>query len=667
MQTLTIKDIIALIQKGQTFEATAFDDSFYIKVSQYVPYCCTAIHDGGSLRPELREKIALDEYQRWYEEDPFTGNFISSMPITLIGKDSRFEYDLNRRPEECIYEEAWGKKVWKRKLSEKERATSLSKHANYYKVLHALVTKLESVFDGCVVYDIHSYNYQRWERQVPLFNTGVERVDTDRYAAILENWTSELASIQLTGIENETAVNDVFYGRGYQLEYVTNNFSNTLVLASEVKKVYCDELTGEDYPKLVRELQHKLKKAILSNANFFSQRMTNWSHVRTAMLLHKNIDGSLLKLDRELHQQLKNFELLAYVNPVNNTAERNRFFKSRFTEMPKFRYSPININPYELKQELNQLRVQDISDVSIRLLYESVVNSYFDKIDMLSTLGSRTFQYNSLRYFGRPSKTDLQNAQYLMLLPPVPNEPKSPPKIDVTEAIEIFKTSLDKYGFQCKIELSNKVISKVMVLNSRKIVRFRHGAQFTRTEVKALVEHEIGVHMVTTMNSSNQRLKVFNLGLPVNTRTQEGLAILAEYLSGNLTLMRLRKLALRVILADMMCNGANFIECFRYLTENGFSSSDEAYSMVTRIFRGGGFTKDYLYLSGFVSILRFWEADNDLSPLLVGKTSIQFYDTINEMIQREMIDKPEYSALSFKSPIENNNSEAYSYILSGLK
>jgi len=33
--------------------------------------------------------------------------------------------------------------------------------------------------------------------------------------------------------------------------------------------------------------------------------------------------------------------------------------------------------------------------------------------------------------------------------------------------------------------------------------------------------------MVTTLNSSNQRLKVFCLGLPGNTLTQEGLSILA--------------------------------------------------------------------------------------------------------------------------------------------
>ena len=49
-------------------------------------------------------------------------------------------------------------------------------------------------------------------------------------------------------------------------------------------------------------------------------------------------------------------------------------------------------------------------------------------------------------------------------------------------------------------------------------------AKFTRGQISALVEHEIGVHMVTTVNSNARKsLHLFNLGLPVNTMTQEGL------------------------------------------------------------------------------------------------------------------------------------------------
>lgn len=666
MQQLKISEIIKLIEQKKTFEATASDNSFSIKINKYVPYCCTAIHDGGNLRDRLKNKIAIDDYNRWYEEDPHTGKFIDSLPITLVGLDSRFEYDLNRKPEDCIYDEAWGKQVWKRPLTPSEKQASLQKHHNFYKVVHALIQKLEDLYGSCIVYDLHSYNYQRWDRNVPLFNIGTERIDDSKYEKFIENWVAELSAISLTGVENQTAINDVFFGRGYNLEFITQNFSNTLVLATEVKKVYSNELTGEDYPKLIRELQQKLKRAILNNAQYFSEENTNWRSKNSVHLLDKKTDPAIVSVDKKLFKLLKGFELLAYVNPINTNSEQKRFIKNKYAQPPKFKYAPIKINPFELKQQLSTLRTQDISDVSIRQLYESVINSYFDKIDLLSALGTKKFLYNSLRYFGRPSKKDLNNAQYILHLPSIPSEPKRVPFLSMDDAIGRFRNALDEYGIDCKIELSKRVISQVMVLNSKKTILIRPDAKFTRKEANALIEHEIGVHMVTTQNSSDEKLNIFNLGLPMNTMTQEGLAILSEYLSGNITLKRLKKIALRVVITDMMCSGADFIECFNFLVNLHGVSTNDAYIIVTRIFRGGGFTKDYLYLSGFEKILKLWKADVNLSPLLVGKTSMDFYNTINEMIEREIIAKPKHITKSFEQPIDYQNNEIYEYIISGL-
>ena len=90
--------MIQRIGKGIAFEAEARDRSFRIKIREYVPYVCTAIHDGGNFRDELKLKTVLSDYERWYEEDPHTADFMSSMPIVLAGQDSRFEHDLNRDP-----------------------------------------------------------------------------------------------------------------------------------------------------------------------------------------------------------------------------------------------------------------------------------------------------------------------------------------------------------------------------------------------------------------------------------------------------------------------------------------------------------------------------------------------------------------------------------------
>lgn len=667
MRKLKINEIIKLISKGEIFEAVPLDHSFHIKIKKYVPYCCMAIHDGTNVRKDIKNKLALDDFQRWYEEDPYTGEFIDSLPITIIGQDSRFEYDLNRKPEECIYEEAWCQKVWKTKLSPKERQLSLRKHQNFYKVVQALIQKLTELYESCIVYDIHSYNYKRWDRDVPLFNIGIENVDSTRFGAYIDHWQEKLGSIELTNIENKSEINDVFYGRGYNLECITKAFPNTLVLATEIKKVYCNESTGEDFPEIIAQLKQSFKEAIINNAQLFSEKETKWKSTITAHLLDKQEDKDLLSIDKTLYKILRGFELLAFVNPTNTGAEYRRFEKSNFNELPKFKYSPIKINPFELKQELSSLQTSQISDISIRNMYEGVINSYFDKVDMLSSLNSEKFLFNSLRYFGRPGKKDIQNATYLLHLPPIPSEPKRVPFLSTEEAVTLFSEALIEYGIQCKLELSNKVISQVMVLNSKKTILIRPDAKFTTKEANALIEHEIGVHMVTTQNSNQQKLKLFNLGLPVNTETQEGLAILSEYLSGNITLKRLKKLAMRVIVTDMMCNGADFIQCFDYLTEDQNVSSKDAYTIVTRIFRGGGFTKDYLYLSGFAKILKLWKNNQSLNPLLIGKTSLEFYDTIEEMINRDMVSNPFFITKSFSDPNHQENHRIYDYIISGLK
>ncbi|MGB0882433.1 MAG: flavohemoglobin expression-modulating QEGLA motif protein [Vicingaceae bacterium] len=662
---MTISEIIKAIASEKPFRATVNDGSFSIKIDRYVPYVCTAIHNGSNLRADLVNKIALDDYERWYEEDPYTADFIASMPITLVGHDSRFEYELNRK--EPVYTEAWGKQVWKKPLSKKQLAESQKKHDNYYKVTHALIQKLEEKFGAALVYDVHSYNHKRWDRAVPVFNIGTERIDHNKYEKYIENWREELSLIEIPNIPVKAKINDVFFGRGYNLEYITQNFNNTLVLATEISKIYCNEETGEIYPQVIKNIQSRLKKAILNNANLFVNELTNWKHNEKNMLLNNALTPNVKKIDNQLYKLLKNFELLTYVNPTNVKSEKVKFFNSKFTINPKFKYRPIKINPYELKKKLHLIDTNKIEDITIRHLYESVISGAIDKINLLASLGSQQFFYNSLRYFGQPDSKDIRNAKYVLSLPDIKGEAKQTKKFGTEKAAEVFEQAFNSYGFKGKIKIDKKAISSAMVVNSTKTVILKHGSKYSLNELYYLAEHEIGVHMLTTMNAANDKLKIFSIGLPVNTRTGEGMAVLSEYLSGNFTMKRLRELALRVVAIDSMCKGADFKTCFDILTNKYHVNKDSAFNLTTRVYRGGGFTKDYLYLNGFSELFKFWQQGNDLSPLLVGKTSIGFYNTIVEMIDRNIIEKPKYITKSFEHPKTELNNDLYDYILSGLE
>src|SRR5210317_1078320 len=130
MERLSVEDIIAKINSEEIFEAISEDYSFTIKIEEYVPYTCAAIHDGHQFRKELWSNCLHTEYDRWYEEDPETKNMVKTLPIVIAGCDSRFEYDLNRPPEEAVFETAWGKQLWREPLSENVKNKSLKKHTN---------------------------------------------------------------------------------------------------------------------------------------------------------------------------------------------------------------------------------------------------------------------------------------------------------------------------------------------------------------------------------------------------------------------------------------------------------------------------------------------------------------------------------------------------------
>ncbi|NER13415.1 hypothetical protein GWK08_08210 [Leptobacterium flavescens] len=275
MRKLAVDDMISLIENGESFEAVADDYSFTLKIDKYVPYVCGAVHDGHQFRKSLWENCLHSEYDRWYEEDPCTKEMVAGYPIIIAGCDSRFEYDLNRGPENAIYEDAWGKQLWKKPLSDKEKQESLNKHSNFYRLVHALIGKLEKDFGQVIVYDMHSYNWKRWEREVPVWNLGTANIDNERFGEAVEDWSRSLGAMKLpNGIVSTSKINDTFQGNGYFLKYITSNFKNTLVLATEIAKVYCDEYDYVIYPEVVRAVKNELAVRIEEHALKFYKRLS---------------------------------------------------------------------------------------------------------------------------------------------------------------------------------------------------------------------------------------------------------------------------------------------------------------------------------------------------------------------------------------------------------
>ncbi len=265
------EEILDCIHNEEPFDAELDDGSFTIAVREYLPAVCTALHNGHSLRDELEEKIALSPFERWQEEDPYTGTFIEEMPVRLIANDSRYEYDLNRNREECLYDHAFEREVWQRPLSEPERRESMAKYEQFYMVLDALIEKLEERFGRCVLYDVHAYNFRRKKgpEDLPRFAVGTVLIDNGRYGACIGKWLELLEKMDLGGERNRVEHNGIFPGRTWLIEHVNRRFADTLVVFTEIKKEYCDERTGQVFRDRLDMLKKGFARAIPEHRDFF--------------------------------------------------------------------------------------------------------------------------------------------------------------------------------------------------------------------------------------------------------------------------------------------------------------------------------------------------------------------------------------------------------------
>ena len=204
-----------------------------------------------------------------------------------------------------------------------------------------------------------------------------------------------------------------------------------------------------------------------------------------------------------------------------------------------------------------------------------------------------------------------------------------------------------------------------MVSNSIKALVLNENHVFSDNEINVLTNHEIGVHMVTTMNGLLHPLKIFSHGFPNNEETQEGLAVFSEYMSGNLTVKRLKELAYRVLAVDSLAKGYSFSRTFRMLHNDYDLEREEAFYISIRAHRGGGFTKDYLYLTGLKKIYDYYKKGKDLGLLLTGKVSLEFVDDIQYMIDKGYAVKSKHYTDSYLQ--NNNTSKTVDFILKSLK
>ena len=202
-------------------------------------------------------------------------------------------------------------------------------------------------------------------------------------------------------------------------------------------------------------------------------------------------------------------------------------------------------------------------------------------------------------------------------------------------AVNLAQAVRAHFGDQAPaIELVDRLSANALATS--KAIRVRRGARFTDRDFTQLLHHEAFIHVATSLNGKAQTdLPLLAAGHPGTTRTQEGLAVFAEVISGSIELDRLRRLADRVLAIQMAIEGADFLEVNGFFLERT-GDPDQAFENTRRVFRGGvmtggaPFCKDLVYLLGLLQVNNIMRATfaagraDCLSLLFCGK--LDFFD-----------------------------------------
>ncbi|QIE58377.1 DUF1704 domain-containing protein [Rasiella rasia] len=381
-------------------------------------------------------------------------------------------------------------------------------------------------------------------------------------------------------------------------------------------------------------------------------------------LLHTH--PNLFRIDQNLNKLVQKIELLNYINPINIEAEKRNFFASKYNVSPNYKYRKIDFDAHKVQQHLFSQDIDSIKDEVSRDFFRDVIYDYSSLIQCIETIGKgQKFYYNALKAFGTPTEKDVENARFILHFKDEEYDSEMFPVFSAEEAAAYFEAFTQKYDFNFNMKYSTKISAAAMVQNNTQTLVLKKNHRYSANQLKVLANHEIGVHMVTTFNGLNQSLKIFHNGFPKNVETQEGLAVFSEYMSGCLTLHRLKELSYRVMAADSLRKGFNFCDTFDLLHNQYKLNREEAYNISLRAHRGGGFTKDYMYLTGLKKVYDAFQNKKDLAPLLAGKISFEHAHIVSKWQKEGLAQANRYQNLAFS--VNENTNTTLDFILKNLK
>ena len=325
--------------------------------------------------------------------------------------------------------------------------------------------------------------------------------------------------------------------------------------------------------------------------------------------------------------------LLLNVTPVYAAEAWADFERSEFGTAPTLRLRPLEFEPDLVRRDLYNLEIENVTDPALHTLFRAKRDEIARQITALEDRDTSRFVYGSLQPLAAAAQE---------LLETIPAQAPNTRSVTAGAFAEAVRAEFDRYravypDFLAHFEVRDD-ISELMVSFGRLLIP--ESVTIRADRVEPLLHHEVGTHVVTYQNGARQPLTLLTIGLPGYDETQEGLAVLAEYLTGGLDPRRLRVLAARVVAIGKMLDGAEFLEIFESLRAEHRVPTRTAWSIAIRVVVGGGSVKDAIYLRGITRLLEALAEGSSLDALFVGKLALDHIPLIQDLLDREVLQAP---------------------------
>ena len=356
------------------------------------------------------------------------------------------------------------------------------------------------------------------------------------------------------------------------------------------------------------------------------------------------VDAGLVRLDAEV-------DWLLALSPVQTDLAWEHFEASGRTAVPALRYADLAVDLDAIDDRLQALPVRGIESPLLSELLAEKQREIERQVELVRLRDTDGFIAASLGLFGGVEPGLLELAGRIL------EHPGQDKGLEADAGLDVFMEAVEAELAWYRAQSPDFDVDVVIDPDLSSLMMVSHGTLYVdgslripHARVQPLIQHEIGTHVVTRHNGRRQSLRQLEVGLAHYDPLQEGLGVLAEFLAGYLPLQRLRVLAARVVAVDMAVNGEGVPAIFDLLHETHGLPTDEAFDVAIRALRGGGLTKDAVYLDGLRELLDYLRGGGALEPLFVGKFALSHRVLLDQLANEGWVAPPDLLPRYFSLP-----------------